>query len=57
VSVMTRYPIPEAGFYVVRPPGQHPPRKIRVLTELLIEHLAGGLNQPAFSRHSRPQKV
>jgi len=38
VSVMTRYPIPEAGVYVVRPPGQHPPRKIRVLTELLIEH-------------------
>jgi DNA-binding transcriptional LysR family regulator len=38
VSVMTRYPIPEAGIYVVRPPGQHPPRKIRVLTELLIEH-------------------
>ena len=38
VSVMTRYPIPEAGIFVVRPPGQHPPRKIRVLTELLIEH-------------------
>lgn len=38
VSVMTRYPVPEAGVYVVRPPGQHPPRKIRVLTELLIEH-------------------
>jgi DNA-binding transcriptional LysR family regulator len=38
VAVMTRYPIPEAGVYVVRPPGQHPPRKIRVLTELLIEH-------------------
>jgi len=38
VSVMTRYPIPEAGIYVVRPPGQHPPRKIRVLTELLIEY-------------------
>jgi DNA-binding transcriptional LysR family regulator len=38
VSVMTRYPVPEAGFYVVRPPGQYPPRKIRVLTELLIEH-------------------
>jgi DNA-binding transcriptional LysR family regulator len=38
VPVMTRYPIPDAGIYVVRPPGQHPPRKIRVLTELLIEH-------------------
>ena len=38
VPVMTRYPPPEAGLYVVRPPGQYPARKIRVLTELLIEH-------------------
>jgi DNA-binding transcriptional LysR family regulator len=38
IAVMTRYPPPEAGIYVVRPPGQHPARKIRVLTELLIEH-------------------
>lgn len=38
VTVMTRYPIPEAGIFVVRPPGQHAPRKIRALTELLIEH-------------------
>jgi DNA-binding transcriptional LysR family regulator len=39
VPVMTRYPLPEGGIYVVRPPGQHPARKIRVLTELMIEHL------------------
>nr|WP_255592293.1 LysR family transcriptional regulator [Bordetella sp. BOR01] len=38
VPVMTRYPPPPAGAYVVRPPGQHPARKIRVLTELLIEY-------------------
>ena len=37
-SVMTRYPPPTAGLFVVRPPGQHPARKVRVLTELLIEH-------------------
>jgi DNA-binding transcriptional LysR family regulator len=36
--VMTRYPPPTAGMFVVRPPGQHPARKVRVLTELLIEH-------------------
>ena len=47
VPVMTRYPPPPAGAYVIRPPGQHPARKIRVLTELLVEycdqspHLAG----------------
>lgn len=37
VPVMTRYPPPSAGIYVIRPPGQHPSRKVRVLTELLIE--------------------
>jgi DNA-binding transcriptional LysR family regulator len=47
VPVMTRYPPPPAGIYVIRPPGQQPARKVRVLTELLIEcfdqvpHLAG----------------
>ena len=42
VPIMTRYPPPPAGAYVVRPPGQHPLRKVRVLTELLIECLAAG---------------
>ena len=36
-GVMSRYPVPTAGIFVVRPPGQHPTRKVRVLTELLIE--------------------
>jgi DNA-binding transcriptional LysR family regulator len=38
VRVMAGYPIPSAGAYVVRPPGQHTTRKIRILTELLIEY-------------------
>ena len=38
VPVMTRYPPTEAGIFVVRPPGQYPARKVRVLTELLVEH-------------------
>ncbi|WP_099867442.1 LysR family transcriptional regulator [Pararhizobium haloflavum] len=37
VAIMTRYPPPSAGIYVIRPPGQHPARKVRVLTEMLIE--------------------
>jgi DNA-binding transcriptional LysR family regulator len=37
VPVMPRYPPPPAGVYVVRPPGQHPARNVRVLTELLIK--------------------
>ena len=38
VHVMPRYPIPQAGAYVVRPPGQHTTRKVRILTDLLIEY-------------------
>lgn len=38
VPIMTDYPPPPAGAYLVRPAGQHPARKIRVLTELLIEY-------------------
>jgi len=30
--------VPQGGMFVVRPPGQHSTRKVRVLTELLIEH-------------------
>lgn len=37
VPIMTNHPPPPAGAYVIRPPGQHPARKIRVLTDLLIE--------------------
>lgn len=39
VPIMTRYPVPSAGTYVIRPPGQHASRKVRIFTELLIEHL------------------
>ena len=38
VQVMTRYSVPTAGMFVVWSPGQHSTRKVRVLTELLIEH-------------------
>jgi DNA-binding transcriptional LysR family regulator len=38
VPIMTRYPVPPGATYVVRPPGQRPTRKVRVLTEMLIEY-------------------
>ena len=38
VPVMTRYPPPPAGIYVIRPPGSQPARKVRLLIELMIEH-------------------
>jgi DNA-binding transcriptional LysR family regulator len=37
VAVMTRHPPPPAGVYVIRPPSQHASRKVRILTDLLIE--------------------
>jgi DNA-binding transcriptional LysR family regulator len=37
VPVVTDYTVPEAGLFVVRPPGDHVPRKVRVLTDILIE--------------------
>jgi DNA-binding transcriptional LysR family regulator len=37
VPVMTRFPIPPAGLFVIRPPGQYPVRTVRVLTQMLIE--------------------
>lgn len=37
VPIMTRYPPPAAGAYVVRPPGPHPTRKVRILTDMLVE--------------------
>ncbi|WP_180900205.1 LysR family transcriptional regulator [Martelella soudanensis] len=39
VPVMTDYPPPNAGIYVVRPPGQHLARKLRVLTDVLSEYI------------------
>jgi DNA-binding transcriptional LysR family regulator len=41
VQVMHAYPQPEGGIYIVRPPGRHPTRTIRSLTELLIESFQG----------------
>jgi hypothetical protein len=48
--------MPEAGLYVVRPPGDHPSRKVRVFTELLVEKLGAECrdapaDQQASGRH------
>lgn len=41
VPVMVQYPPPTLGIYVVRPNGLHPARKVRVLTEMMIELCEG----------------
>jgi DNA-binding transcriptional LysR family regulator len=41
VVIMPDYPMPEAGVYVVRPPGGSAPCKVRVLIDILVEKNAG----------------
>jgi DNA-binding transcriptional LysR family regulator len=40
--VLTGYPPPDEGLYVVRPPSDLPPRKVRVLTDILLEYFGAG---------------
>ena len=40
VALMTDYPLPEAGVYVVRPPGGSAPCKVRVLIDIMVERFA-----------------
>ena len=51
VSIMTRFPVPEAGVYVVRPPGAHPARKIRALIEILLEHFGESAQRRAMANN------
>lgn len=44
VPLMKRYPVRPAGMFVVRPSSSHPARKVRVLTEMLIECFEHGAN-------------
>jgi DNA-binding transcriptional LysR family regulator len=37
VPLLVNYPPPEAGLFVLRPPGDFPPRKVRALIEILVE--------------------
>lgn len=50
VPVMTDYPPPNAGVYVVRPPGQHLARKLRILTEVLSEYIRENPEQWGIER-------
>jgi DNA-binding transcriptional LysR family regulator len=37
VQVLVDFPPPEGGIYIVRPPGDFPPRKVRALIEIMLE--------------------
>jgi DNA-binding transcriptional LysR family regulator len=51
IALLTDYPPPEAGIYVVRPPGDFPPRKIRALIDILLEY-CGEVHQHFGFRNS-----
>jgi len=40
--LLTDYPTPEFGIYVVRPPGTNVPGKVRLLIDTLVERFGGG---------------
>jgi DNA-binding transcriptional LysR family regulator len=40
ITLLPQYPMPEAGLYIVRPPGDRPSRKVRVFIDMLVENLA-----------------
>jgi len=42
VPIMQRYQLPDVGIYVVRPPSQQAPRKVRILIDLFVERFANG---------------
>jgi DNA-binding transcriptional LysR family regulator len=44
VTLLPQYPMLDAGLYIVRPPGDHPSRKVRVFTDMLVETLASQCN-------------
>jgi DNA-binding transcriptional LysR family regulator len=41
VAILPDYPMPEAGVYVVRPPGGDAPCKVRVLIDIMVEKFGG----------------
>ena len=46
ITLLPDYPMPEAGVYVVRPPGGSASCKVRVLIDIMVEKFAGrGCNQ------------
>jgi DNA-binding transcriptional LysR family regulator len=53
VPLLVDYAMPEAGLYLVRPPGAHVPAKVRALTDLLLERFGGEPWWDACMMHRR----
>lgn len=57
VPVMTSYPIYDSGVFVVRPPGKHHSRKVKVLTEMLIEWIGKDLHLAGAEATTEPRRA
>lgn len=53
IVLLPDHPAPEAGMYVVRPPGGNAPRKVRALIDIMVEKFGG----TAFSVPTAPPVV
>ena len=41
IALLPDHPMPEAGVYIVRPPGGNAPRKVRALIDMMLEKFGG----------------
>jgi DNA-binding transcriptional LysR family regulator len=49
VALLPDYPMPEAGVYVVRPPGGSASSKVRALIDIMVERNVGTCREPRIS--------
>ncbi|KQS71385.1 LysR family transcriptional regulator [Rhizobium sp. Leaf371] len=47
VPIMAEYSLPEIGVYIVRPPGSHVSRKVRVLIDFFVERFSASARRDA----------
>lgn len=50
--LLADYPVPEAGLYLVRPPGAHVPAKVRALIDAMVERFGGEPDWDACEMHA-----
>jgi len=53
--ILTDYPTPQYGIYVVRPPGQNVSGKVRVLIDALVAHFGGEPHWDRCLMHEEPR--
>lgn len=52
VPLLRDYPLPEAGLYLVRPPGAHVAAKVRAFFDAMVERFGGEPDWDACEMHA-----